>query len=182
MCPDVILLISAVHVYTMRNHCLLTSSLTLTSSRLFPILLDPKSFQTILASVTWLPGHVLSIYCRLIIILTIFVWLTLTLAKVCPHSHLITGASRIGIDSNRLGSLPDSWSIWKNGDTVHPSLFQDVVGSVFHLPCSTIQIHGGSQICEVHCIWCISTLGFCMRRLCDPTSSSSCTRAHPDSC
>ena len=46
------------HVYTMRNSCPLTSSLTLTPSRLFPILLDPKSFQTILVSVTWLPGHV----------------------------------------------------------------------------------------------------------------------------
>jgi len=32
----------------------------------------------------------LSIHCRLIIILSIYVWLTLTLAKVCPHSHLIT--------------------------------------------------------------------------------------------
>jgi len=40
------------HVYTMRNPC------PLTSSRLFPILLDPKSFQTTLDSVTWLPGHV----------------------------------------------------------------------------------------------------------------------------
>ena len=45
------------HVYTMSNSCLLMSSLTLTPSRLFPILLDPKSFQTVLASVTWLPGH-----------------------------------------------------------------------------------------------------------------------------
>ena len=26
-------------------------------SRLFPILLDPKSFQTALDSITWLPGH-----------------------------------------------------------------------------------------------------------------------------
>ena len=67
MCPDVILLISTVHVHTMRNSCPLTSSLTLTSSRLFLILLDPKSFQTILASIIWLPGHVLSICCRLII-------------------------------------------------------------------------------------------------------------------
>ena len=90
MCHDVILLISTVHVHTMRNHSPLTSSLTLTPSRLFPILLDPKSFQTVLASVTWLLGHVFSIHCRLIIILTIFVQLTLTLAKVCPHSHLIT--------------------------------------------------------------------------------------------
>ena len=32
------------HVYTIRNHCPLVSSLTLTPSRLFPILLDPKSF------------------------------------------------------------------------------------------------------------------------------------------
>ena len=52
MCPNIILLISAVHVYTMRNYSLLMSSLTLTPSRLFLILLDPKSFQTILASVT----------------------------------------------------------------------------------------------------------------------------------
>jgi len=36
------------HVYTMRNPCPLTSLLTLTPSRLFPILLDPKSFQTAL--------------------------------------------------------------------------------------------------------------------------------------
>ena len=46
------------HVYTMRNPCPLTSFLTLTPSRLFLILLDPKSFQTTLDSVTWLPGHV----------------------------------------------------------------------------------------------------------------------------
>jgi len=78
------------YMYTMRNSCPLTSSLTLTPSRLFPILLDPKFFQTVLASVIWLPDHMLSIRCRLIIILTIFVQLTLTLAKVCPHSRLIT--------------------------------------------------------------------------------------------
>jgi len=46
------------HVYTMRNPCPLISLLTLTPSRLFLILLDPKSFQTTLDSVTWLPGHV----------------------------------------------------------------------------------------------------------------------------
>ena len=46
------------HVYTMRNPCSLMSLLTLTPSRLFPIILDPKSFQTTLDSVTWLPGHV----------------------------------------------------------------------------------------------------------------------------
>ena len=78
------------YIYTMRNSCPLTSSLTLTPSRLFPILLDPKFFQTVLASVIWLPDHVLSICCRLIIIILIYVWLTLTLAKVCPHSRLIT--------------------------------------------------------------------------------------------
>ena len=55
------------HVYTMRNPCPLTSLLTLTPSRLFLILLDPKSFQTALDSTTWLPGHMLSIRCRLII-------------------------------------------------------------------------------------------------------------------
>ena len=32
----------------------------------------------------------LSICCRLIIIILIYVWLTLTLAKVCSHSRLIT--------------------------------------------------------------------------------------------
>ena len=48
----------AYHVYTMRNPCPLTSLLTLTPSRLFPILLDPKSFQTALDSITWLSGHV----------------------------------------------------------------------------------------------------------------------------
>ena len=73
------------HVYTIRNHCSLTSLLTLTPSRLFPILLDPKFFQTVLDFITWLPDHVLSIRCRLIIILTISVWLTLILAKVCSH-------------------------------------------------------------------------------------------------
>ena len=46
------------HVYTMRNPCPLMSSLILTSSRLFLILLDPKSFQTTLDSVIWLLGHV----------------------------------------------------------------------------------------------------------------------------
>ena len=38
----------------------------------------------------------LSIHCRLII-LTIFVWLTLTLAKVCPHFRLITTV-KIGLE------------------------------------------------------------------------------------
>ena len=36
------------HMYTMKNHCSLISSLTLTPFRLFLILLDPKSFQTAL--------------------------------------------------------------------------------------------------------------------------------------
>ena len=58
----------AYHVYTMRNPCPLTSLLTLTPSKLFPILLDPKSFQTALDYSTWLPGHVLFFRCRLIII------------------------------------------------------------------------------------------------------------------
>ena len=49
--------ICAHHVYTMRNPCPLTLSLTLTPSRLFPILLDPKFFQTALDSITWLLGH-----------------------------------------------------------------------------------------------------------------------------
>jgi len=60
------------HVYSMRNSCLLTSPSNPNSiSRLFPILLDPKSFQTALDYSTWLPGHVLISYpyvhCRLII-------------------------------------------------------------------------------------------------------------------
>jgi len=59
-------------------------------SRLFPILLDPKFFQTALDFVTWLPGHVLSIRCRLIKYYLIYVRLTLTLAKVCPHPCAIT--------------------------------------------------------------------------------------------
>ena len=47
------------HVYTMRNPCPLMSSPNPNSiSRLFPILLDLKSFQTTLDSITWLPGHV----------------------------------------------------------------------------------------------------------------------------
>ena len=78
------------HVYTMRNSYPLMSLLTLTLSRLFLILLDPKSFQTALDYFTWLLGHVLFLRCRLIIILSIYVQLTLTLAKVCLHSRLIT--------------------------------------------------------------------------------------------
>jgi len=79
------------HVYTMRNPCPLMSLLTLTPSRPFPILLDPKSFQTALDSITWLPDHVpISIHCRLIKYYLIYVRLTLTLAKVCPHTRLIT--------------------------------------------------------------------------------------------
>ena len=95
----------AYHVYTMRNPCPLTSSLTLTPSRLFPILLDPKSFQTTLDSVTWLPGHVPLSYpfvrCRLIIIILIYVRLTLTLAKVCPHTCLITVRGWLSRGSHR---------------------------------------------------------------------------------
>ena len=49
----------AYHMHTMRNPCPLISSPNPNSlSRLFPILLDPKSFQTALDSVTWLLGHV----------------------------------------------------------------------------------------------------------------------------
>ena len=125
------------------------------------------------------------------IIFSVYRSLRSRLIWICCHEfrHVSWGtilcwssASRMGIDSNQLGGLPNSWSIWKNGNTVHSSLFQDVVGSVFCSPCSTIQIRSSSQICEVHCIWCISTLGFCMRRLRDPISSSSCTGTHPDSC
>ena len=57
------------HMYTIRNPCPLILLLTLTLSRLFPILLDPKFFQTALDSITWLLGHVLSypfVCCRLI--------------------------------------------------------------------------------------------------------------------
>ena len=39
---------------------------------------------------SWFPGHVPFLHCRLIIILSIYVRLTLTLAKVCLHSRLIT--------------------------------------------------------------------------------------------
>jgi len=82
------------HVYTMRNPCPLMSFLTLTPSRLFPILLDPKSFQTALNSVTWLLGHVPISYpfvrCRLIKYYCPISVLTLTLPKVCPHTCLIT--------------------------------------------------------------------------------------------
>ena len=67
MCPDIILFNLCHHAYTMRNHCPLMSSLILTSSRLFLILLDPKSFQTALDYSTWLPGYVLFFHCRLII-------------------------------------------------------------------------------------------------------------------
>ena len=74
------------HVYTMRNSCLLTSSPNPNFiSRLFPILLDPKSFQTALDSVTWLPGHVLISYlfvcCRLILYYCTISVLTLTLVQ-----------------------------------------------------------------------------------------------------
>ena len=58
------------HVYTIRNPYPLTSSPNPNSiSRFFPILLNPKSFQTALDSITWLLDHVLSypfVYCRLI--------------------------------------------------------------------------------------------------------------------
>jgi len=49
------------HVYTMRNHCPLTLSLTLTPFRFSLILLDSLDYST------WLPGHVLFFCCRLII-------------------------------------------------------------------------------------------------------------------
>ena len=100
----------------MRNSCPLTSLLTLTPSRLFPILLDPKSFQTILASVTWLPGHVLSIHCRLII--TIY----LCLANPNPSQSLSTHSSYNIEDFNSIGE-----AIWNfislvysaNWDSLH---------------------------------------------------------------
>ena len=57
------------HMYTIRNPCPLTSLLTLTPSRLFPILLDPKSFQTALDSITWLPGHVPISYLSSIVVM-----------------------------------------------------------------------------------------------------------------
>ena len=110
MYPDIIPLLSYVihlhlhhtcihHVCTMRNPCLLTSSPNPNSIfRLFLILLDPKSFQTALDSITWLPGHVLSIHCRLIIILPYICPLILTLVQslstlsyynIYDHSHMM---------------------------------------------------------------------------------------------
>ena len=77
------------YVCTMRNPCpLMLSSNPISNSRLFLILLDPKSFQTTLDSITWLPGHVLSIHCRLIIILSY-----LCLANPNPSQSLSTLSS-----------------------------------------------------------------------------------------
>ena len=101
MCPDVILstllhcstsssLISIIHVYTMCTPWGILVSwchFNLVSlSRLFLILLDPKSFQTALdfsrPMSMWLPGHMpisyLSSRCRLIITTTIF---------ICPNPN-----------------------------------------------------------------------------------------------
>ena len=91
-------LISVIHVCTI---CILWGTYVPwyhSISRLFPILLDSKSFQTTLDSSRPMTScHVTSQLCalsfshyRLIIILYIYVWLTLTLSKVCPHSCLIT--------------------------------------------------------------------------------------------
>ena len=60
---------------------------------------EPMSLDVIpnpnsnLDSITWLPGHVLFLRCRLINYYLIYVRLALTLAKVCPHSRLITIAN-----------------------------------------------------------------------------------------
>jgi len=57
----------AYHVYTMRNSCSLTSSLTLTLSRLFPILLDRSSLYHMTSRSC---AYLLSLFhCRLIIII-----------------------------------------------------------------------------------------------------------------
>ena len=94
MCPDVILLISVVHVHTMYTpwgtlvpwrHLL-----TLTPSRLFPILLDPKSFQTALDYITWLPGHVPFypyVRCRLIITTVLILTLVRSLSILSYHNN-----------------------------------------------------------------------------------------------
>ena len=82
------------HVYTIRNPCPLTSSPNPNSiSRLFPILLDPKSFQTTLDYSTWLPGHVLfylSVCCKLYT--TVLFLSTNPNPKVCPHPCAITAS------------------------------------------------------------------------------------------
>ena len=96
------------HVYTMRNHSPLKSSLTLTPFRLFPILLDPKSFQTTLAFVTWLPGHVLSIRCRLIIITTIY---------TCPNSNPSPSLSTCSIYNTLVVWMPSRNLVSRFGHT-----------------------------------------------------------------
>ena len=98
MCPDIILLISAIHVHTMKNHSPLTSFLTLTPiqtplnlSRLL-VLLDCSRLCYMTSRSCALPLLQTNNY------LSIYVWLSLTLAKVCPHSHII----RVVFHSNSL--------------------------------------------------------------------------------
>jgi len=100
MCPDVILLISVIHVHTMCTpwgiHVPWRHLLTLTPSRLFLILLDPKSFQTALDStpayvhVTSRSRTYLLSRCRLIITTTISLLCPNPNPKVCPHPCAIT--------------------------------------------------------------------------------------------
>jgi len=76
MCPDIIPLISAVHVHTMRNLCPLMLLLTLTPSRLFLILPDCSSLCHMTSRSR---AYLLSLFCcRLIIITTIY---------TCPNSN-----------------------------------------------------------------------------------------------
>ena len=68
----------------------------------------------------------LSIHCRLIILLTIFVWLTLTLAKVCPHSHTITAVAG-GKTGREATEEPNTRS---NIEVAKPPVFNREAGKV----------------------------------------------------
>jgi len=82
---------------------------------------------------------VLSIRCRLIIILSIYVRLTLTLAKVCPHLRLITNKHIVILHTILLTlqytfQSPRSAYFIKDKDSITRDIFKlyRVGGSIWH--------------------------------------------------
>ena len=106
LCPCALMsysLISVIHVCTMCTPWGTHISWCHFISRLFPVLLDPKSFQTVLDCSK--PNDIMSCdfpvmcpslsYCRLITILLLYlICSNPNPTKVCPHFHLIIDWSK----------------------------------------------------------------------------------------
>jgi len=85
----------------------------------------------------------LSIRCRLIIILSIYVWLTLILAKVYPYSRLITDLFAIWCGINQAVTNPNVKHIVVITDSLH------IARKIFDSSTHPYQIHSAAISIEL---------------------------------